>query len=124
MGYLVSRYRSRRAYQQTYLATLQQRFGELAFDTVVPDLAAFEKAVTDRTLISVHSPSSSANSIAQRLFSEVESRAENLSPVSLTRSQAADCRRSAPLEPPASATGASTLTDANQADGYCVTASR
>ena len=84
MGYLVSRYKSRRAYQQTYLATLQQRFGDLVFDTVIPDLAAFEKAVTDRTLISVHSPTSSANSIAQQLFAEVESRAKKLTAVSRT----------------------------------------
>ena len=82
MGYLVSRYKSRRSYQQTYLTTLKSQFGDQSFETVVPDLAAFEKAVTDRIPISVHSPNSRANSIAQRLFSEVESRAEKLSAVS------------------------------------------
>jgi chromosome partitioning protein len=79
MGYLASRYKARRAYQQTYLATMREQCGDDAFDTVIPDLAAFEKAVTDRSLISVHSPSSRANSIALQLFAEVESRAERLS---------------------------------------------
>ena len=79
MGYLASRYKARRAYQQTYLATMREQCGDDAFDTVIPDLAAFEKAVTDRSLISVHSPSSRANSIALQLFAEVESRAKRLS---------------------------------------------
>lgn len=79
MGYLASRYKARRAYQQTYLATMREQCGDDAFSTVIPDLAAFEKAVTDRSLISVHSPSSRANSIALKLFAEVESRAERLS---------------------------------------------
>ena len=80
MGYLVSRYKARRAYQQTYLATLQQQCGDDAFETLVPDLAAFEKSVTDRSLISVHSPTSRANSIALKLFAEVEARAKRLAP--------------------------------------------
>lgn len=79
MGYLASRYKARRAYQQTYLATMREKCGEDAFETVIPDLAAFEKAVTDRSLISAHSPFSRANSIALQLFAEVESRAERLS---------------------------------------------
>ena len=79
MGYLASRYKARRAYQQTYLATMRGQCGDDAFETVIPDLAAFEKAVTDRSLISVHSPSSRANSIALKLFAEVEFRAERLS---------------------------------------------
>ena len=78
MGYLVSRYKTRRAYQQTYLNTLREQCGDDAFETVVPDLAAFEKSVTDRSLISIHSPSSRANSIAQQLFTEVEARAKRL----------------------------------------------
>lgn len=78
MGYLASRYKARRAYQQTYLATMRQQCGDDAFETVIPDLAAFEKAVTDRTLISVHSPTSRANSIALGLFAEVEARAKKL----------------------------------------------
>ena len=58
---------------------MREQCGEDAFETVIPDLAAFEKAVTDRSLISVHSPSSRANSIALQLFAEVESRAKRLS---------------------------------------------
>ena len=76
MGYLVSRYKARRAYQQTYLSELRKHFDDLAFETVIPDLADFEKAVTDRSLISVHSPSSRANRIAKQLFAEVESRCQ------------------------------------------------
>ena len=82
MGYLVSRYKARRAYQQTYLATLREQCGDDAFDTVIPDLAAFERAVTDRSLISVHSPSSRANSIALGLFAEVEARSQKLARIS------------------------------------------
>lgn len=78
MGYLVSRYKARRSYQQTYSSQLFEHFGDEAFETVIPDLAAFEKSVTDRSLISVHSPTSHANSIALRLFDEVEFRAKKL----------------------------------------------
>jgi chromosome partitioning protein len=76
LGYLVSRYKARRSYQQTYLSELRKHFDDLAFETVIPDLADFEKAVTDRSLISVHSPSSRANRIAQQLFIEVQSRSQ------------------------------------------------
>lgn len=76
LGYLVSRYKVRRTYQQTYLAELRKHFGDAAFETVIPDLAAFERAVTDRSLISIHSPSSRANSIATRLFDEVVRRSQ------------------------------------------------
>ena len=84
MGYLASRYKARRSYQQTYLATMREQCGDDAFETVIPDLAAFEKAVTDRTLISIHSPTSRANSIALKLFAEVEARAKKLSVISST----------------------------------------
>ena len=84
MGYLASRYKSRRSYQQTYLATMREQCGDDAFETVIPDLAAFEKAVTDRSLISIHSPTSRANSIALKLFAEVEDRAKKLSAIGST----------------------------------------
>ena len=84
MGYLASRYKARRAYQQTYLTTMREQCGDDAFKTVIPDLAAFEKAVTDRSLISIHSPSSRANSIALRLFAEVEARDKKLSAIGST----------------------------------------
>ena len=82
MGYLASRYKARRSYQQAYLATMREQCRDDAFKTVIPDLAAFEKAVTDRTLISIHSPTSRANQIALKLFVEVHSRAKKLSRVS------------------------------------------
>jgi chromosome partitioning protein len=81
LGYLVSRFKHSRVYQQSYLKILRDQFGKLAFDTVVPDLAAFEKSVTDRLPITLHSPRSDAAQIARRFFSEVCERAERFSRV-------------------------------------------
>lgn len=78
LGYLVSRFKRARAYQQSYLKELRQHFADLAFDTVIPDLAKFEKSVTDRIPITLHSPSSEEARIARRFFDEVERRTERL----------------------------------------------
>lgn len=82
LGYVVSRYKQRRAYQQTYLQQLREHFGEDAFDTVIPDLASFEKSVTDRIPITLHSPSSHASHIAHQFFAEVEDRCERFESLS------------------------------------------
>jgi chromosome partitioning protein len=74
LGYLVSRFKRARAYQQSYLAELRAHFGSLAFDTVIPDLARFEQSVTDRIPITLHSPRSEEAQIARALFREVERR--------------------------------------------------
>ena len=66
---------------------MREKCGDDAFTTVIPDLADFEKAVTDRSLISVHSPTSRANSIALQLFAEVESRVQRLSRISRPNGQ-------------------------------------
>lgn len=71
LGYLVSRFRGRRTYHKSYLAQLRKHFGEKTFDVVIPDLAAFERAVTDAVPITKHSPLSSAAHIARRFFDEV-----------------------------------------------------
>ena len=76
LGYLVSRFKRARAYQKSYLAELRRHFGELAFDTVIPDLAKFEQSVTDRIPITLHSPSSEEAGIARAFFGEVEQRIE------------------------------------------------
>lgn len=76
LGYLVSRFKTRRAYQQSYLQQLRAHFGDLAFDTVLPDLAQFEKSVTDRIPITLHAPRSRAAGIARQFFDEVERRLE------------------------------------------------
>lgn len=76
LGYVVSRYKQRRAYQQTYLQQLRGHFGDEAFDTVIPDLASFEKSVTDRIPLTLHSPSSHASHIARQFFAEVEERCQ------------------------------------------------
>ncbi len=76
LGYLPSRHKQGRTYHKVYLASLRKHYGSLAFDTVVPDLAAFERAVTDRIPITTHAPGSRAAGIARRLFDEVETRLE------------------------------------------------
>jgi chromosome partitioning protein len=76
LGYLASRHKQGRLYHKAYLSNLRKRYGDLAFDTVIPDLAAFERAVTDRIPITLHNPSSRAAFIARRLFDEVEARLE------------------------------------------------
>lgn len=74
LGYLPSRHKRSRVYQRSYLRKLREHFGDLAFDTVIPDLAAFEKSVTDRIPISLHDPGSRAAGIARELFAEVSRR--------------------------------------------------
>lgn len=76
LGYLVSRFKRARAYQQSYLKQLHEHFGPLAFDTVIPDLAQFEKSVTDRIPITLHASRSEEADIARRFFDEVEARIE------------------------------------------------
>lgn len=78
LGYLVSRFKRARAYQQSYLKQLRAHFGRLAFDTVVPDLARFEQSVTDRIPITLHAPRSEEADIARALFREVETRIQAL----------------------------------------------
>jgi len=80
LGYLVSRFKKARSYQQNYLQQLRGHFGEQAFDTVIPDLARFEQSVTDRIPITVHSPHSRAAGIARAFFDEVLCRIEGLGP--------------------------------------------
>ena len=74
LGYLVSRFKKARSYQQSYLAKLREHFGKLAFDTVIPDLSRFEKSVTLNVPITLHAPASVEAGIARRLFAEVERR--------------------------------------------------
>src|SRR5258708_5981181 len=71
LGYLVSRYKAARTYQQTYLAELRRHFGPLVFDTLVADLAGFERSVTDAVPLLQHNPTSRAASIARRFYDEV-----------------------------------------------------
>ena len=74
LGYLVSRFKRSRAYQRSYMAELRKHFGSLAFDTVVPDLAGYEKSVTHSVPITLHAPASHEAAIARTLFDEVERR--------------------------------------------------
>ena len=71
LGYLISRFKTARSYQHSYLASLREHFGDLAFDTVVPDLAGYEKSVTHCLPITLRQPSSREAEIARQLFDEV-----------------------------------------------------
>lgn len=74
LGYLISRFKSRRSYQQSYLTQLREQFGPRTFDVMIPDLAAFERAVTDAVPITRHNPTSPAAGIAREFFDEVAER--------------------------------------------------
>ncbi|MCB9924538.1 MAG: ParA family protein [Planctomycetaceae bacterium] len=76
LGYLVSRFKKARTYQQSYLKELRTHFGENVFDTLIPDSANFERSVTDRIPITIHAPTSREAHIARRFFAELIARAE------------------------------------------------
>ena len=74
LGFVASRFKRGRSYQKEFLGELRSHYGSDAFETMIPDLAPFEKSVNDRVPIVLHSPSSHAATIARRFFDEVESR--------------------------------------------------
>lgn len=76
LGYLISRFKQRRHYQVSYAAKLREHFGPLAFDTVIADLARYEKSVTHGVPITLYAPASREAHIARRLFAEVARRIE------------------------------------------------
>lgn len=79
LGYLVSRFKKARTYQQSYLKELRSHFGENVFDTVIPDGANFERSVTDRIPITIHAPGSREAHIARRFFAELIARTQRVS---------------------------------------------
>lgn len=70
LGYLVSRFKPARSYQATYLSELRKHFGPNVFDTVIADLAGFERSVTDAVPITQHDPRSRTAAIARQFFEE------------------------------------------------------
>jgi len=74
LGYVVSKFKRRRAFQMAYLAQIREAFGTEVFKTVIPDYARFERSVDNAIPITLHSPSSHASHIARRLFDEVQAR--------------------------------------------------
>ena len=74
LGYLISRFKQRRHYQQSYEQKLREHFGDAAFDTVIPDLAPYEKSVTHAIPITLHAPASREANVARQLFREVQRR--------------------------------------------------
>ena len=99
LGYVNSRYKVRRSYQQSHLHQLQAHFGNDAFQTVIPDLATFEKSVTDKVPICIHSRSSHAARIAREFFAELETRCDRIERKRTRR------RRGSVLDPAVSHTG-------------------
>lgn len=74
LGYLVSRFKRARLYQQSYLAKLREHFGERAFDTTIPDLSRYEKSVTHGVPITLHAPASEEARVARAFFDELQRR--------------------------------------------------
>ena len=74
LGYVVSKYKRARAFQIAYLAQIRQAFGEQAFETVIPDLAQFERSVDEGIPITLHSPHCHAADIARQFFDEFAAR--------------------------------------------------
>lgn len=70
-GYLISRFKAGRTFQKAYEEELRQHFGTSVFDTVLPDLAAFERAVTLRVPVTEREPRSRGADIARAFFREV-----------------------------------------------------
>lgn len=78
LGYLVSRFRRARSFQQAYLRQLRTHFGPQTFDTVIPDLARFEQSVIRKIPIVKYAPSSEEATIARDFFDEVVARIEQV----------------------------------------------
>jgi chromosome partitioning protein len=74
LGYLVSRFKKARVVQQSYVKQLREHFGDLAMDTMIPDLASFEQSVVERTPVVLRPRSHRAAGIARDFFAEVERR--------------------------------------------------
>jgi chromosome partitioning protein len=74
LGYVVSKFKRARAFQQTYMAQIRHAFGDQVFQTAISDLAQFERSVDEGIPITLHSPRSHAADIARQLFDEFERR--------------------------------------------------
>jgi len=94
LGYLVSRFKPARIFQQAYTKQLREHFGPETFDTTIPDTAHFERSVTDRQPVTLTAPRSRAAQIARDFFDEVERRIVSRQVVRRKRSKA-NARRNA-----------------------------
>jgi len=74
LGYLVSKFKQPRSFQNAYLGQIREAFGSAVFETVIPDSARFERSVDEGIPITLHSPRSHAATIARRLFDEFAAR--------------------------------------------------
>ena len=74
LGYLISRIKPRRQYHQIYADELRSRHGKKAFDTMIPDWAGYEQAVTHAVPVNLRRPNSKEARITREFFAEVEIR--------------------------------------------------
>ncbi|QDU52958.1 ParA family protein [Gimesia panareensis] len=74
LGYLISRIKPRRQYHQIYADELRSRYGKKAFDTMIPDWAGYEQAVTHAVPVNLRRPNSKEARVAREFFAEVETR--------------------------------------------------
>lgn len=74
LGHLVTRHDRRQLVHRAYDQKLRQLFGELVFDTVVPEATAFKVAITARTPVSLHAPRSRAAAAIAELAQELQKR--------------------------------------------------
>jgi chromosome partitioning protein len=74
LGYVVSKFKRARSFQLTYLAQIRNIYGDEAFQTVIRDLAQFERSVDEGIPITLHSPHSHAADIARQFFDEFAAR--------------------------------------------------
>jgi len=80
LGFLLSRYKTRRVLQRSYAEKLRQTFPDQVLDTVIPELANFEKSVSLNIPITSHAPRSREATIARDLFAEVNTRIQHARP--------------------------------------------
>ena len=56
LGYVVSKFKQRRTFQVAYLKQIREMLGDQVFDTVIPDLAQFERSVDNSIPTTLLSP--------------------------------------------------------------------
>jgi chromosome partitioning protein len=74
LGYVVSKFKKRREFQNTYLTEIKDAFGTDVFKTMIPDLATFERSVDEALPTTLHSPRSHAASVARNFYNETVAR--------------------------------------------------
>lgn len=74
LGYVISIYNSRRSVHSGYRESLRDDFGDLLFDSVVPDLTDYADAITAKQPITMYKPKSKAAKVMRELAAEFQAR--------------------------------------------------